>query len=180
MPGGGSLAWQAQGYSDMVIGLLWATGVVAEIVLFYISGPLMARIGAVRLVMLAAAAAILRWTVTALDPPVALLFVMQALHAFTFGAAHLGAVQFVAQAAPPRLAATAQSLYAAMASGVIMGLVTIGIGPIYEALGPHAYFVMAGAGAVSLAGAFMVGLRWKGEVLAAEDEGEERQEEHGH
>lgn len=176
----GSLAWQAQGYSDMVIGLLWATGVVAEIVLFYISGPLMARIGAVRLVMLAAAAAILRWTVTALDPPVALLFVMQALHAFTFGAAHLGAVQFVAQAAPPRLAATAQSLYAAMASGVIMGLVTIGIGPIYEALGPHAYFVMAGAGAVSLAGAFMVGLRWKGEVLAAEDEGEERQEEHGH
>lgn len=173
----GSLAWQKEGYSDTVIGLLWATGVLAEIVLFYISGPLMARMGAVRLVMLAAAAAILRWSVTALNPPVFLLFLMQALHGLTFGAAHLGAVQFVAQAAPPRLAATAQSLYAAMASGVIMGLVTIGIGPIYEALGPHAYFVMAGAGAVALAGAFMLGLRWKGEVLAAEDEGEEGQEE---
>ena len=176
----GSLAWQRQGYSDTVIGLLWATGVLAEIVLFYISGPLMARLGAVRLVMLAAAAAILRWSVTALNPPVALLFLMQALHGLTFGAAHLGAVQFVAQAAPPRLAATAQSLYAAMASGVIMGLVTIGIGPIYEALGPHAYFVMAGAGAVALAGAFLVGIRWKGEGLAAEEDGEEGQEENGH
>lgn len=175
----GSLAWQRQGYSDTVIGLLWATGVVAEIVLFYISGPLMARFGAVRLVMLAAAAAVLRWTVTALNPPVALLFLMQLLHGFTFGAAHLGAVQFVAQAAPPRLAATAQSLYAAMASGVIMGLVTIGIGPIYEALGPQAYFVMAGAGAAALLGAFMVGRRWHGEVLAPEEDGLERQEEHG-
>ncbi|ABS64112.1 major facilitator superfamily MFS_1 [Parvibaculum lavamentivorans DS-1] len=169
----GSLAWQLQGYSDSVIGLLWATGVLAEIVLFYISGPLMARFGAVRLLMLAAAAAILRWTVTALSPPLALLFVMQALHGLTFGAAHLGAVQFVAQAAPPRLAATAQSLYAAMASGVMMGLVTIGMGPIYERLGPYAYFVMAGAGAVALAGAVLVAMCWNGDVLVPEEEQEE-------
>lgn len=169
----GSLAWQRQGYADWVIGLLWATGVIAEIVLFYISGPLMARLGAVRLLMLAGGAAILRWTVTALSPPLAILFVMQALHAFTFGAAHLGAVQFVAQAAPPRLAATAQSLYAAMASGVIMGLVTIGIGPIYEILGAHAYFVMAGAGFVALAGAVFVGMRWQGGLLVPEEEQEE-------
>jgi hypothetical protein len=66
-----------------------------------------------------------------------------------------------------------------MASGVIMGLVTIGIGPIYEALGPQAYFVMAGAGVVALFGAFMVGRRWHGEVLAPEEDGLERQEEHG-
>lgn len=169
----GSLAWQLQGYSDTVIGLLWATGVLAEIVLFYISGSLMARLGAVRLLMLAAVAAILRWTVTALSPPLAILFVMQALHGLTFGAAHLGAVQFVAQAAPPRLAATAQSLYAAMASGVIMGLVTIGIGPIYERLGPHAYFIMAAAGALAFAGTVLVAMRWQGSVLIPEEEQEE-------
>ncbi|MEQ8268327.1 MAG: MFS transporter [Parvibaculum sp.] len=169
----GSLAWQLQGYSDTVIGLLWATGVLAEIVLFYISGSLMARLGAVRLLMLAALAAILRWTVTALSPPLAILFVMQALHGLTFGAAHLGAVQFVAQAAPPRLAATAQSLYAAMASGVIMGLVTIGIGPIYERFGPNAYFVMAAAGALAFAGTVLVAMRWQGSVLVPEEEQEE-------
>lgn len=177
----GSLAWQGQGYSDTVIGLLWATGVVAEIVLFYVSGPIMARLGAVRLLMLAAAAAILRWTVTALSPPLAVLFLMQALHGLTFGAAHLGAVQFVTQAAPPRLAATAQSLYAAMASGVIMGLVTIGVGPIYEELGPHAYFLMAAAGAIAFGGAVLVAMRWKGEVLVPEEDGqeEERSQENG-
>ena len=177
----GSLAWQRAGYADAVIGLLWATGVVAEIVLFYVSGPIMARLGAVRLLMLAGAAAILRWTVTALSPPLAVLFLMQALHGLTFGAAHLGAVQFVAQAAPPRLAATAQSLYAAMASGVIMGLVTIGIGPIYEKLGPHAYFVMAGVGAIAFGGAVVVAMRWKGEVLVPEEDEpeEERSQENG-
>lgn len=169
----GSLAWQLQGYTDTVIGLLWATGVLAEIVLFYISGSLMARLGAVRLLMLAAVAAILRWTVTALSPPLAILFVMQALHGLTFGAAHLGAVQFVAQAAPPRLAATAQSLYAAMASGVIMGLVTIGIGPIYERLGANTYFIMAAAGALAFAGTVLVAMRWQGSVLVPEEEQEE-------
>lgn len=170
----GSLAWQVQGYSDAVIGLLWATGVVAEIVLFYVSGPVMARLGAVRLLMLAGAAAILRWTVTALSPPLAILFLMQALHGLTFGAAHLGAVQFVAQAAPPRLAATAQSLYAAMASGVIMGLVTIGIGPIYQAIGAHAYFVMTGAAVLALAGTVVVALRWHGGLIVPEDEEEKK------
>lgn len=172
----GSLAWQKQGYADSVIGLLWATGVFAEILLFYISGPLMARLGAVRLLMLAGFAAILRWTVTALSPPLAVLFAMQALHGLTFGAAHLGAVQFVAQAAPPRLAATAQSLYAAMASGVMMGLVTIAIGPIYKILGPHAYFVMAAGGAVALAGVMFVTLRWDGGLLIPEEEQEDREE----
>jgi PPP family 3-phenylpropionic acid transporter len=131
--------------------------------------------------MLAAAAAILRWTVTALSPPLAVLFLMQVLHGLTFGAAHLGAVQFVTQAAPPRLAATAQSLYAAMASGVIMGLVTIGVGPIYEELGPHAYFLMAAAGAIAFGGAVLVAMRWKGEVLVPEEDGqeEERSQENG-
>ncbi|MEX0839025.1 MAG: MFS transporter [Parvibaculum sp.] len=173
----GSLAWQIQGYSDAVIGLLWATGVIAEIVLFYISGPIMARFGAVRLLMLAGAAAGLRWTVTALSPPIAILFVMQALHGLTFGAAHLGAVQFVAQAAPPRLAATAQSLYAAMASGVIMGFVTIGIGPIYQMLGPYTYFVMAGAAVVALAGTALLALRWQGGLIVSEDEEEEENDD---
>ncbi|PKQ09941.1 MAG: hypothetical protein CVT73_00130 [Alphaproteobacteria bacterium HGW-Alphaproteobacteria-12] len=173
----GSLAWQKQGYGDSVIGLLWATGVLAEIVLFYISGPIMVRLGAVRLLVLAALAAILRWTVTGLSPPLAVLFIMQALHGLTFGAAHLGAVQFVAQAAPPRLAATAQSLYAAMASGVMMGLVTIAIGPVYKAFGAHAYFVMAGLGVGVLAGLLFVAMRWDGGLLIPEEDNGDREQE---
>lgn len=166
----GTLAWQKQGYPDTVIGLLWATGVVAEIILFYISGPLMARLGAVKLLIIATGASVIRWTITAFSPHIALLFVVQALHALTFGAAHLGAVQFVAQAAPPRVAATAQSLYAAMASGVMMGLMTISIGPLYESIGAHTYFAMAGAGALALAGALLLAVRWNGQALVPEDE----------
>ena len=65
-----------------------------------------------------AAAAVLRWTVMGFDPPLVLLVPLQTLHGLTYGAAHLGAIQFMAQAVPPahRLA-PAQSLYALVGGG---------------------------------------------------------------
>jgi hypothetical protein len=62
-----------------------------------------------------------------------------------------------------------------MASGVMMGLVTIAIGPVYKILGAHAYFVMAGGGALALAGVMFVALRWDGGVLIPEEEPEDGQ-----
>jgi len=43
--GFGTLYWRGLGFSDTVIGALWAEGVVAEIVLFWWSAPLLARFG---------------------------------------------------------------------------------------------------------------------------------------
>ena len=43
--GFGTLYWRELGFSDTVIGVLWAEGVVAEIVLFWPSAPLLARLG---------------------------------------------------------------------------------------------------------------------------------------
>ena len=52
----------------------------------------------------------------ALDPPRALLPLLQCLHGLSFGATHLGALAFIARAAPAGLAATAQG-YLAVAGG---------------------------------------------------------------
>src|SRR5207244_9218811 len=60
--GFGTLYWRELGFSDTVIGGLWAEGVVAEIVLFWYSAPFVARFGPLGLMTLGGAAGILRWS----------------------------------------------------------------------------------------------------------------------
>ena len=74
-----TLHWRAQGLSAELCGLLWAISVVAEIGLFAFSGAVVKRVGAMQLVGLGAAAAIVRWTAMGFDPPLALLVSLQIL-----------------------------------------------------------------------------------------------------
>ena len=138
-----SLHWQRLGHSGVVIGALVATGVLAEVALFWFSGPVMERIGAVRLMMLAAAAGVARWAGMAFDPPLAGLFALQALHGLTFGAAHLGAVAYVRTRAPARLAATGQAMYSAVSMGLFMTVAMWASGRLYAAHGARAWLAMA-------------------------------------
>lgn len=167
----GTLNWQQLGYGENLIGILWAVGVVAEIILFAFSARVLRRFSAPALLMIGAGAAILRWTLTAFDPPLWGLFGLQVLHAATFCAAHLGAMHFVASAAPGSLAATAQSLYGALSSGVIMGAATLIAGPLYQAFGGQAYLLSAALGLLGLIGALWLASRWNGGVLI-EDTGD--------
>lgn len=168
--GFGTLNWQRLGYEESVIGLLWAVGVVAEIVLFAFSRPVIGRLGAVGLLILGAAGGVARWTLTAFSPPLATLFFVQILHALSFGATHLGAVLFVAQAAPSSLSTTAQSIYSAFAVGAMMGLAMLASGVLYAQSGASAYLVMAAMSAVSLGLALWLRARWDGAPLVEEFE----------
>lgn len=163
----GTIHWQSLNISPGIIGLLWAVGVIAEILLFMFSRRAVAAIGTVNLIVLAALAGILRWTITAFSPPLWVLFPIQVLHALTFGAAHLGAVHFISEAIPEKYSATAQGLYAACAAGIAMGAAILASGPLYEALGGYAYLAMAALSLVSLAGALILARRWKGGELIA-------------
>lgn len=163
----GTLHWQAAGLSTGVIGTLWMVGVVAEIALFAVSRRAVALVGPVALLALAGLAGIVRWSITALDPPLALLFAVQALHGLTFGAGHLGAVHFIAAAVPEDYAATAQGLYASITAGLIMGAAVMAAGPLYARLGADAYFAMAGFGAVAMIGAWQLARGWRDRRLLA-------------
>jgi len=161
----GTLNWQRLGYSDEVIGLLWGVGVAAEILLFAYSGRVIAWLGPAKLMVLAGVGAVLRWGITALDPPLWMLFPLQCLHALSFCAAHLGAVHFVAAAAPRSLAATAQSIYSSLAAGVMMGLMTILAGQLYPHYLSLTYLLPALLGFLGFAGSVVVMLRWRGGPL---------------
>ena len=155
-----TLAWRAAGIDDRVIGLLWAEGVLAEIVLFAFGGALAARLGPARLLAIGAAAGIVRWSVLALSPALPVLAAVQALHALSFGAAHLGAMLFLARAVAPEHAASAQALYAGVAMGLAMGGATMLGGALFEADSPAtAFLAMAFLSAAGGLGALVLARR---------------------
>jgi len=148
-----TLDWTAKGYDGVTIGILWALGVVAEIVLFAFAGSLPHRIGPVTLILIGALGGILRWSAMTFDPPAALLFPLQLLHALSFGATHLGTMMFLSQHAPERSRAAAQG-DVSTAGSLAMAAASALAGVLYGASGTAAYAAMAVAAAAG--GAFVL------------------------
>jgi len=137
-----ALEWRGAGLDGTAIAALWGLGVIAEIVLFAVSGRLPPFFQPVTLLMIGAAGGALRWAVMALDPPAMALPWLQLLHALSFGATHLGALGFVARQAPAGRGASAQG-YLAIAQGAAMAGATGLSGWLYGAFGGRAYAAMA-------------------------------------
>ncbi|HEX3883648.1 MAG TPA: MFS transporter [Stellaceae bacterium] len=150
--GFGTLNWRSLGFSDPVIGCLWAEGVVAEIALFWVGARLAARLGPRGLLALSGLGGIVRWSLAGLLPGLGAAAVLQLLHGLTFGAGHLGAMYYLARTVPANAAASAQALYAAISAGLGSGLVMLGAGALYADFGGRAYLFMAGLSALGLVG----------------------------
>ena len=135
-----TLDWAAAGLDGSAIGALWALGVVAEIVLFAMSGRL--PVAPTTLILFGAAGAAVRWGAMAFDPPAVLLAPLQCLHGLSFGATHLGALGFIARTAPAEASATAQG-YLAVALGLAMAAAMGVSGVLYARWGSFAYVSMA-------------------------------------
>jgi PPP family 3-phenylpropionic acid transporter len=161
----GTLHLQKLGHSAAVIGGLWAIGVVAEIALFLRAGPFLQRLGPVPMLLAGAIAALVRWPIMALDPPLAVLVPLQVLHGLTFGAAHLGVIHFMGRAVPESHAGTAQGLYATLSSGIVMGLVMLMTGPLYARYEGSGFFVMGGLAGLSVLGCLALHRLWGGGLI---------------
>jgi MFS transporter, PPP family, 3-phenylpropionic acid transporter len=144
--GYGGLHWRQIGYSGLLIGILWPLGVFVEIALFSQSLRVSRLIGPMRLLLLGALGCVLRWTILAFDPPLPWVVFAQLLHGATFALAHLGAMYFILRAVPPRLAATAQSLYFVCYAGLMMGVATYACGVLYPVYGGRTYLLMSAMG----------------------------------
>lgn len=147
----GSVHFDSLGYSKFSIGKLWAVSVVTEIVMFAFSNRFYNRLGAVNLIVIGMACAVVRWTIIALNPPIAIMYLVQMLHAGTFGFTHLGTMHFIREKVPGSMRNTVQGLYSALSSGVLMSATMWSSGPLYGAYGGAAFFVMAGVSAIAFA-----------------------------
>jgi PPP family 3-phenylpropionic acid transporter len=148
-----SLIWKAAGLPDTVVGLLWGTGVVAEIVFLWFLEPWRRRMGPWRMLMISGVGAVVRWTALAFAPPLWLLWPLQLLHGLTFAACYIAGLQIVERLSPPQAHSAGQTLNSALSGGVLIGLATIASGALYDRYGAYGYLAMSVMALAGLAGA---------------------------
>ncbi len=139
----GTLHWLNTGISESVIGLLWAQGVVAEVMLFAFGFWLMRKMGVRGLLWLAVVGGSIRWIVMGFPIDIAGLFGLQMLHAFTFAATHLAMTQYITHKVPDQLTASAQTFYDALAMGAFMGVTMTLAGIFYNVMEGQVFWLMA-------------------------------------
>ncbi|MEQ8357735.1 MAG: 3-phenylpropionate MFS transporter [Kiloniellaceae bacterium] len=160
-----SLHWRASGIAETTIALLWAEGVVAEVLFFAVSSRITRRISPATLLIAAGLLGGLRWSVLAMSTDLPVLVLVQGLHAATFTVTHLAAMHYITRATPPALSASMQSLYSALSGGLAMGGAMLLAGWLYEAAPGRAFLAMA---AIALAAAglvFVLVLRRRAEAV---------------
>ena len=146
-----SLHLQHLGYERGAIGLLWALGVVAEVLMFLLMSRLFARISIQSLLLGSFVLAALRWALlgTLADVP-AILLLAQLLHAATFGCFHAASIAFVQASFGARQQGQGQALYAAL-SGTGGALGALYAGYAWNLLGATFTFAVASLAALAAA-----------------------------
>lgn len=138
------IVWRGQGIPADVVGVLWAFGVAVEVALLLSLAFIERRVTPEALILIGAGGGFLRWLALGFAPTGLVLWPLQALHALSFAAAHVGAMRLLYREAPESGAAMAQNIYAALSSGLLMGGATLLSGVLYDAIGAGGYWAMAG------------------------------------
>jgi PPP family 3-phenylpropionic acid transporter len=118
------------GYSATAIGLLWALGVVAEIVLFFLLPGIRNRFAPLGLLLAAVALMALRWLLIGYQADVlAWLLFAQLLHAASFGMTHAVGIWVIDHQFPGRAHARGQAILSAVSygGGAALGLYLAGL-----------------------------------------------------
>jgi PPP family 3-phenylpropionic acid transporter len=153
----GTIYWTSLGIAADTAGVLWALMVVAEVGVFFAFRRHFGHLSPAAILAVSAAAGVVRWAAMPLIWPLGLglagFAATQALHGLSTGLAMLGLQKMIAQSVPEERTGAAQGIaFAANSAG--MAVVMLGSGPLYEALGPLGFLVMAAiaAGGLVLAG----------------------------
>jgi len=147
-----SISWQTTGLSGLTIAGLWALGVIAEIVVFALS-PRFTLAPSI-LVVVGALSAVARWTLTAQEPPIAILALIQLTHGLTFGLTQVGIMSLLVYRVPGHVMARGQG-YLAACSGIVSAGASVLSGAVYARYGQGVYYAMA---AMAFSGAIVMWL----------------------
>jgi MFS transporter, PPP family, 3-phenylpropionic acid transporter len=138
------IGWREAGITTATASLLWSESVIAEVVVFFLVGPMLVhRLGPAYAAMLAAGAGVVRWSILGATTQIVPLAVAEPLHGLTFALFHLAGMRLIGDTVPSHLSATAQALYGTLAVGTSTALLTVASGPLYAWLGGHAFWGMA-------------------------------------
>ncbi|RFA30901.1 MFS transporter [Alkalilimnicola ehrlichii] len=139
-----SIYLQDQGYSSVLVGALWAVGVVAEIGVFLLMHRLLPRFGA-RLLMTATLllAALRWWLIGEFADLLPVLFGAQLLHAATYGVYHAVGIQLVNRYFVGPNQGRGQALYSSLTFGAGVAVGALISGYLWDVVGGETTFYAA-------------------------------------
>jgi MFS transporter, PPP family, 3-phenylpropionic acid transporter len=135
-----SITWQTSGLGGLTIAGLWVLGVLAEIVVFALSPRF--TLAPSLLVVIGGLSAVARWLITAQEPSVAVLSVVQLAHGLTYGLTQVGTMGLLVRHVPIHMMARGQG-YLAACGGIVTSTASILSGIIYARYGQGVYYMMA-------------------------------------
>lgn len=106
------------GYSRHMIGILWAVGVMAEVIIFLLMHRLLPALGVRKLLLATLVLTSLRWLLIGFFPEhLGVLFFAQLFHAFSFGVFHAVSISLVHRFFKGKHQGRGQALYASLSFG---------------------------------------------------------------
>ncbi|MCJ8506864.1 MFS transporter [Rhizobium lemnae] len=153
--------WQGIGFSGQEIGILWASGVIAEILFFFCAGRIVRHISAVSLILIGSVAAMIRWSLFATPLSFEASVLLQCSHALSFAFLHFGMQQKIVEVVHESQESSIQGTFF-FYNGAFLATSTFLSGLIYHSLGQHSYYVMSAVAAFGLLITWTVSRRaWK-------------------
>ncbi len=153
-----SLYCDELGYSKTLIGMLWAAGVVVEILWFYTQGRWLPRFSLTFWLIICSGMAVLRFVLTAgWGGTLWVLLAAQALHAVSFAAHHTVCTALISHHFPGSMRGRGQALYTVIGYGVPGVLGSWAGGLVSEAYGLRSVFwICTGIAVLAMLCAFKV------------------------
>ena len=145
-----SIYLESQGYSRGMIGLLWAIGVMAEVIVFLMMHRLLLTVSARRLLLTSLALTALRWLLIGFFVDnLSVLFFAQLFHAFSFGVFHAVSISLVHRFFTGRHQGRGQALYASLSFGAGGAAGSLVSGLLWDQIAHATLFSLAAAVAVA-------------------------------
>lgn len=143
------------GYSRRMIGILWAVGVMAEVIIFLLMYRILPAIGVRKLLLITLLLTALRWLLIGFFPEyLGVLFFAQLFHAFSFGVFHAVSISLVHQFFKGKHQGRGQALYASLSFGAGGAAGSLASGLLWDRM-DHAH-LFALAAAIALLAMFIV------------------------
>ena len=137
---------QEHGYSPHMTGILWAVGVLAEVIIFLLMHRLLPQYGARKLLLVTLALTSLRWLMIGFYvDDIAVLFLAQLLHAFSFGVFHAVSISLVHRYFTGSHQGRGQALYSSTGFGAGVAAGSLVSGFVWDQYGAEVLFSFGSA-----------------------------------
>ena len=135
---------QELGYSSHMIGVLWAVGVLAEVIIFLLMHRLLPVFGARKLLIFTLLLTTARWLIIGFfADDLSMLFIAQLIHAFSFGVFHAVGISMVHDYFTGSHQGRGQALYSSVSFGAGVAVGSLVSGLLWDQWGASVLFVFA-------------------------------------